>query len=197
MNPVASSPPAASTSSAFEPSARPEGLSDGAFRLLILAICAVAAAMAAEGLQTFAEMRERHHAIVARRQAVSPVSYGTPLPALHALAPSGPGVRVMVRSDSAAGGGEALCALAAATAGDASVRWIALSDDVQPCVAQRIGRRMPRVSAPAAAEMRGVRWMVMDAEGRVLYSRPTVPSPHQLRRTAALLAPMPPAEGGR
>lgn len=172
-------------------------MSPRAFRTLLLAIAAAAAAMAAEGVQTFAEMRERHHAILARQQAVSPVAYGTALPALHALAPAAAGVRVLVRSDSAAAEGAALCALAAGTAGDAGVRWVAFSADVDPCVSRAAGARMLRAGTPAAGEMGRARWMVMDGEGRVRYSRPGVPPPAQVRRVAELLAPAPSVRGGR
>jgi hypothetical protein len=174
-----------------------EDLSPRAFRLLLLAIAAAAAAMTAEGVQTFAEMRERHYAILARMQAVSPVSYGTALPALHALAPAGEGVRVLVRSDSAAADGAALCALAAQAAGEAAVRWIAFSADVDPCLTRHPGARMLRAGAPAAAEMGRARWLVMDADGRARYSRTGAPSLTDVRRTAALLAPTPPARGER
>lgn len=160
----------------------------------MLGAFAVAAAMAAEGAQTFAEMRERHYVILARRQAVSPVPYRTPLPALHALAPlTAGGVRVLVRADSAAAQAGALCALAA----EADARWVALSAAVEPCVAERMRGRMIRGSAPAAAELAGARWMVMDAGGRALYSSRGVPSADHLRRTAALLAPLANAPEGR
>lgn len=183
--PRASRPPDTS-----RPASRVAELSPRAFRVLLLAISALAAAMAAEGLQTFAEMRERHHAILARQQAVSPVSYGSALPALHGLVPAGAAVRVLVRADSAGAQGAALCALAAQTAGETSVHWITFSADAEPCVARRIGGRMLRGGASAAAEMRSARWMVMDAQGRSLYSRPGIPSFEQLRQTASLLAPM-------
>jgi hypothetical protein len=189
MNPAAPlAPPRVSkTSDPPRPAGGVDALSPRAYRTLLLAIAALAAAMAAEGVQTFAQMRERHHVILARQAAVSPVPYGTPLPALHRAAGAA-GVRVVVRSDSAAAKGAALCALAAASAAD--VRWIALSPAVEPCVARRVGGRMLRGGAPAAAEMGTARWMVMDADGRALYSRPGVPTAAQLRETAALLAPM-------
>lgn len=196
MNPITAPRPAPSIPSASRGAPPIERLSPRAFRTLLLAIAALAAAMAAEGVQTFAEMRERHYAIVARQQAVSPVPYGTALPSLHALAAAG-SARVMVRSDSAAADGQALCALAAATAGDTDVQWIAFSADVDPCFARTLGAQMLRSDAPAAAEMRGARWVVMDAEGRARYSRREVPSAEQLRRTAALLAPSAPAEGAQ
>jgi hypothetical protein len=197
MNPTVLSPPSSSVPCTSRRAPRVAELSPRAFRTLLLGIAALAAAMAAEGVQTFAEMRTRHYQILARQQAVSPVSYGTRLPALHALVPAAGGVRVLVRADSAGAQGTALCALAAQTAADAEVRWIALSAEVEPCVARRVGARMLRGAAPAAAEMRSARWMVMDANGRALYSRPGVPSLAQLRQTAALLAPMPRAEAAR
>ncbi|HEU0301018.1 MAG TPA: hypothetical protein VFR37_16260 [Longimicrobium sp.] len=152
----------------------------------MLGIFALAAAMAAEGVQTLAEMRERHYVILARQEAASPLPYHAPLPALHALVPAvDGGGRVLVRADSAGARAAALCALAA----EADVRWIALSAAVDPCVAERPRGRMIRASAPAAAELGGARWMVMDAGGRALYSSRTIPSGEELRRTAALLAP--------
>lgn len=171
-------------------------LSPRAFRTLLLGIAAVAAMMAAEGVQTFADMRERHYMILARQQAVSPVSYGTTLSALHDLAPAGE-MRVLMRADAAGAEGAALCTLATQTAGDPGVRWIAFSADVDPCVAQRAGGRMLRGGQTPAAELRGARWIVMDADGRALYSRSGVPSAQQVRRTAELLAPMPGAEAVR
>ena len=189
MNTLAPPQPSASTASDPLAPSRLDGLSDRQFRTLLLAILTAAAAMAAEGVQTFAEMRERHHAILARQAAVSPVSYGTALPALHTLAPAGP-VRVLVRADSAGAEARALCALAAA--GAAEVRWIAVSAAVEPCVA----RHAVRAGAPAAAELGGARWMVLDADGRARHSGRQVPSPAHLRRTTALLAPMN-AEPGR
>lgn len=189
MSSATSAPPGVSkTSDLSRPARGVEVLSPRAFRTLLLAIAALAAMMAAEGVQSFAQMRERHYVILARQQAVSPVSYGTELAALHALAPTAAGVRVLVRSDSAAAHGAALCALASATAGDAGVRWVAFSADVDPCVAHAAGARMLRAGAPAAAEMRGARWVVLDAEGRARYSRPGVPSAAQVRRVAELLA---------
>lgn len=170
------------------------GISPRRFRTLMLGVFALAAAMAAEGVQTLAEMRERHFVILARQAAVSPVAYRTPLPALHALAPAtGAGVRVLVRSDSAGAQAAALCALAA----EARVRWIVLSTAVEPCVAQRSDAPLVRGSAKAAAELAGARWIVMDDDGRALYSARTVPSAAHLRRTAALLAPLPNPEEGR
>lgn len=192
MNTLA--PAAASTASDPPARSRLAELSPRQFRTLLLAMVALAAAMAAEGMQTFAEMRERHHSILARQQAVSPVSYGTSLPALHALAPAGP-VRVVVRADSAGAQAAALCALARGTAGAAAVRWIALSAAVDPCVAPRLDGRPAPAGAPAAAELAGARWIVMDADGHARYSRRDVPSVQELRRTAALLAPLP--EGAR
>ena len=196
MNSAAPAPPRVSKTSDTRPAGGVAALSPRAFRTLLLAMAAVAAAMAAEGVQTFAEMRERHYVILARRQAVSPVSYGTPLPALDALA-AGAGVRVLVRSDAASAEGEALCALAARTAADAGVRWVALSAEVDPCIARQVGARMLRAGAPAAAEMASARWIVMDADGRARYSRPEVPSAERLRGTAALLAPLASTEGAR
>lgn len=188
MNTLAPPPPSTSTASDPLAPSRLDGLSDRQFRTLLLAILTAAAAMAAEGVQTFAEMRERHHAILARQAAVSPVSYGTAVPALHALAPAGP-VRVLVRADSAGAEARALCALAAAAT---EVRWIPVSATVEPCVA---GYAV-RAAAPAAAELGRARWMVLDADGRARHSGREVPSPAHLRRIAALLAPMS-AEPGR
>ncbi|HEX5872457.1 MAG TPA: hypothetical protein VFY65_18635 [Longimicrobium sp.] len=198
MNLLAPAPSRASTPpDPPPPASRLAELSPRAFRRLLLGIAALSAAMAAEGVQTFAEMRERHYAILARQQAVSPVSYGTALPGLHALASGGTGVRVLVRADSAGARAAALCALAAQTAGDPNVRWVALSADVHPCVAQRIGGRMLRAAGTAAVEMAAARWIAVDAEGRALYGRPGSPSPAQVQRTAGLLAPMKRAEAAR
>lgn len=183
--PIAPSAPSRSTVAAISPRR---------FHTAMLGVFALAAAMAAEGVQTFAEMRERHYAILARQQAVSPVAYRTPLPALHALAPAaGGGVRVLVRADSAGARAAALCALAA----EAEARWIALSAAVEPCVAERMRGRMTRASTSAAVELAGARWIAMDAGGRALYSSRAVPAADHLRRTADLLAPLPDAPEGR
>lgn len=198
MSSVAPAPPRAPAPSAPPPPPRGvEALSPRAFRTLLLAIAALAAVMAAEGVQSFAQMRERHYAIAARLQAVSPVSYGTALPALHALVPVDGGVRVVVRSDSAASEAVALCALATQASGDLNLSWIAFSADVHPCVARAVGARMLRAGAPEAAEMGRARWMVMDAEGQARYSRREVSDAAQLRRTAALLAPVARVEAAR
>jgi hypothetical protein len=198
MSSVAPAPPRVPAPSAPPPPGRGvETLSPRAFRTLLLAIAALAAMMAAEGVQTFAEMRERHYAVQARLQAVSPVPYGTALPALNALAPAGGGMRVVVRSDSAASEASALCELAAQTSADSNVRWIAFSADVHPCVARAAGARMLRAGAPLAAEMGRARWMVMDADGQARYSRSAVPAFADVRRIAALLAPTASAEAGR
>ena len=155
------------------------------FSTLMLGIFALAAAMAAEGVQTLAEMRERHFAILARQEAVSPIAYRTALPALHALVPATDGgVRVLVRADSAGAQAAALCGLAAR----ADVRRVALSAAVEPCVADR--GRIARGSADAAAEFAGARWIVMDADGRARYSSRAVPSVDHLLQTIALLAPL-------
>ncbi|WP_420127422.1 hypothetical protein [Longimicrobium sp.] len=198
MSSAAPAPPRVPAPSAPPPPARGvETLSPRAFRTLLLAIAALAAMMAAEGVQSFAQMRERHYAVQARLQAVSPVPYGTTLPALHALVPAGGGVRMVVRSDSAASDASALCTLAAQSSDDSSLRWIAFSADVDPCVARAVGTRMLRAGSPVAAEMGRARWMVMDADGLARYSRPAVPALADVRRITALLTPATPAEAGR
>ncbi|HYW13711.1 MAG TPA: hypothetical protein VE871_17245 [Longimicrobium sp.] len=161
---------------------------------MMLAIVALAGTLAAEGVQTFAEMRERHFSILARQAAVSPVSYGTILAAVHSLRPTRQGVRVMVRSDLAGPDAAALCVLAEQTAVLADVQWMALSADVDPCVARRVGERMLRAGTAAAQEFGRARWLVLDATGRTLYSRADVPSPAHVRQIWSLLAPGNPAE---
>jgi hypothetical protein len=169
--------------------ARLAELSAARFRLLLLAIVAAASAMAAEGVQSFAELAGRNAVSRARRNATSPISYRTMLPALHALAPAADGrVRVLVRADSAGAGAEALCGLAAA-AGRADVRWVALSPAVEPCISTAAGAALVRAGAPAAGELAGARWVILDAGGAALYSGRAVPSAQRLATTAALLTP--------
>lgn len=158
------------------------------FRLLMLAMFAAAAGMGAEGVQTLAEMRERHFTIMARNEAAAPVPYLTAMPALHALAPAADAeARPWVRADSAGPHAAALCALAASPGGG-RVRWIALSPAVEPCVTLAAGNGIVQGSA-AAGELQGARWIVLDAGGRALYARRDVPSPGHLRATVDLLAP--------
>lgn len=151
------------------------------FRILLLAIVAAAAAMAAEGVQAFAQMRARHYTAQARANAVSPVSYRSFLPTLHALLP-GDGFRVVVRADSA--DADALCALSAVREGG-DVRWIAFSPAVPDCLAGRIVRGGPA----ERREMGEARWLVMDGSGAALYSRREVPADRDVREIAAMLAP--------
>ncbi len=170
--------------------ARLAELSAARFRLLLLGIAAAASAMAAEGVQSFAELAERNAVSRARLNATSPIPYRMPLPALHALAPAaGGGVRVLVRADSAGAGAEALCTLARAGGSPADVRWVALSGAVEPCIATTAGSSLVRAGAPAAAELGAARWVVLDAGGAALHSGRAAPSPQRLTTTAALLAP--------
>jgi hypothetical protein len=158
--------------------------------LLLLGIAAAAAAMAAEGVQSFAELAERNAVSRARLNATSPIPYRTTLPTLHALAPAAGGrVRVLVRADSAGAGAEALCTLARAGGSQADVRWVALSTAVEPCVATAAGSALVRAGAPAAAELGAARWVVLDGGGAALHSGRAAPSPARLFATAALLAP--------
>jgi hypothetical protein len=171
-------------------------MSPRSFRLLLLAMFAAAAAMAAEGVQSLAEMRERHFIFTARNEAAAPVSYLTPLPALHALAPAADaGVRPWVRADSAGPHAAALCALAASPEAG-QVRWIALSPAVEPCVTSAAGNGIVQGSA-VAAELLDARWIVLDAGGRTLYARRDVPSPSHLRTTLDLLSPARSAQPAR
>jgi hypothetical protein len=164
------------------------------FRLLMLGMAAAAALMAAEGVQSFAELAERNAVSRARLLATSPVPYRTVLPTLHAVAPGTQGTRVIVRADSAGAGEPALCALARASAGAVDVRWVALSPAVPACVASAADHAVVRAGPAAAGEMAGARWVVLDARGATLYSSRAVPDLQRLRTTAALLAS---AEPGR
>lgn len=177
------------------PGSRVAAMSPRRFRLLLLAMFAAAAAMGAEGVQTLADMRERHFSVLARNEAAAPVPYLTAMPALHALALAAEGeVRPWVRADSAGPHAAALCALAASAEAEL-VRWIALSPAAEPCVTAA-GNGIAQGSA-AAAEFLDARWIVLDADGRALYARRDVPSPGHLRATVALLAPARAAEPAR
>lgn len=178
------------------PASRVAAMSPRSFRLLLLAMFAAAAAMAAEGVQSLAEMRERHFIVTAKNEAAAPVSYLTPLPGLHALAPAADaGVRAWVRADAAGPHAAALCALAASPEA-AQVRWIGLSPAVEPCVTSAAGNGVVQGSA-AAAEFLDARLIVLDAGGRTLYARRDVPSPSRLRTTLDLLAPARSAQPAR
>lgn len=156
-------------------------LSEWQFRTLLLAIGALAAAMIADGLQSFARLAEARAVRGVRAESVSPVPYRTLLPALHALAPVSEGeVRVFVRADAAGADGAALCALTRA-----DVHWVALSADVAQC-ALHSARRAPE---PVAAEIAAARWIVLDERGAALYSSRQVPTPDHLRAMVALLTP--------
>lgn len=170
--------------------ARLAELSPTRFRLLLLSIAAAASVMAAEGVQSFADLAERNAVSRARLNATSPIPYRTALPTLHALAPATDGrVRVLVRADSAGDGAEALCTLARAGGTQADVRWVALSASVEPCVAATAGPALVQAGAPAAAELGAARWVVLDPDGKALHSGRAAPSPRRLSLTAALLAP--------
>lgn len=161
------------------------------FRLLVLGIAAVAAALAAEGVQTFAEMRARHYVVVSRIEATSPVAYGAPVPGLRSMLGGGNVPGAVVRADSAEQDAAALCALAEDTGADPAVRWIALTDAVDDCVRRRLVGRIARGDAHHGAEMRDARWIVVSADGTSLHSRRSLPAAAELRETLALLAPAP------
>ncbi|MBB4637295.1 hypothetical protein [Longimicrobium terrae] len=171
-------------------------LSDWQFRTLLLAMGAVSALMVAEAAQTFAEMAERNATLSTRWAAISPVAYGSPLPALHALAPAlDESPRILLRADAEPAGREARCALAAEAGRGPNIRWIALAAPVEPCVVRAFGNAVLRGDGTAAREFGTARWIVLDAGGVARYSSRNVPSPQRLRSTAALLAPS--AESGR
>lgn len=182
--PIASSAPAPSAGQ----TSRLSRLSDWQFRTLLLAMAAIAAMMAAEGLQTFAEMARRNAALSARYAAISPVAYGTVLPALHALAPAQTAPRVLLRADSDGGESAALCALASAGGRASNVVWIALSASVEPCVS-RAGVTVHRADPPAVKEFSTARWILLDPDGAVRYSSRDIPSPERLGQITSLLAP--------
>jgi hypothetical protein len=158
------------------------------FRVLVLGIVALAAALAAEGVQSFAEMRARHLVVVSRLEASSPLAYGAAAPALHSLAPGA--LAVVVRVDSAGGQSAALCELARHAGADPAVRWVALGGEVDGCVRSRLGGRIGQGTSGHAAEMRDARWIVLGEGGTALHSRRTVPAEAELRETLALLAPV-------
>ncbi len=140
------------------------------FLVLLLAIAAAAAALGATGLARLADLRARHFVAVAKNAAASPVDYGARIASLEKIvgAPAAPGLLAVVRADSALGderGG--LCTLA--RQGVAGVRWIALSDDVDPCVRDALGARLAPAYARAGnarREMKDARWLLVDARLR-------------------------------
>lgn len=168
-------------------------LSTRRYRLLVLLLCALAAALASQGLQRLAAMRANYYLAIDRGGAVSPLSYGVRLPALGALAaPASGGVRAVVRADSAGPGADALCALAAALGDDASVTWITAGREVEPCM-RAAGARLAEAGPAARGELARARWLLLGADGTVLHSGRGVPSQSDVRELAALLAPTPAA----
>ena len=175
----------------FSPAAV-ERLDTREFSALVLALLALAAWLAAHGLDSLAVQRRGAVAAELRGLASSPVPYGKPAPRTAALL--GPGAwRAFVRADSVpdAAETERLCALAADPT--LPVRWLALGGSVPPCA-----RAAAPVTGDVAAvkrEIRSARWGVVDAAGRVRYNRRGVPTADELRRTLALLHPegFPPA----
>lgn len=166
-------------------------LSPWRFHTLMLAVAAAASIMAAEGVQTFAEMAERNSGLRARRAAASPVPYRTLLPALHALVPAtNDGLRIIVRADSAEAASTALCNLAASRAA-AEIRWVALSGELHPCLARNGGAVLLRPEGSAREEIGTARWIVLDARGAAVHSSREVPSAKRMRSIAALLGGAP------
>lgn len=163
--------------------------SPAAFRLLLLGAFTIAAALGAEGVQTFAEMRERHFAILARLEAAAPVPYLTHLPALHAQTPARGGeLRVWIRADSAGVQADALCAWSRTGKGRPEVRWIARSPTAEPCISD--GGLAVRSGGAAAAELAAARVIVLDSDGRTLYSSAQIPAPADLHRVLTVLEPI-------
>ena len=189
LSPAAPTAPAAAPSGA--PPSRLAAMPVQRYRLLVLAILALGAALAAEGMQRLAAMRATWYLAQVRSHAVSPVSYGASLPSLHALAGGAGRVRAVVRVDSAGADGARLCALAGALGGDAGVVWITASPDAEACVRERVGGRVVRAAAAARTELGKARWIVIGGDGMALHSAHGVPSAAELRETAALLAPLP------
>ncbi len=169
------------------PNTRPallERLSPRGFRLLVLCMYAAGLLLAASGVQRMASLRSNYYLGQVRARAVSPLRYGTQLPALHALTTDVSGVRIIIRADSAGDRSTSLCELAAALGSEPRVLWVSKLPTSDPCIAQEGGRSS--VSATAAAELSRARWALLGADGRVLHSGWDVPDAKTLRETASL-----------
>ena|SRR5215218_126516 len=134
--------------------------------------------------------------------AVSPVAYGTPLPALARLASAGHGGarwHAVVRADAVPDPAQArqLCDAwrAARGAGGGQVTWIALTDGVPSCGADGTlgGAGLLRVAASrraaVQAELSTARWVLIDAARdtpRSAYSARRPPQPAWAARADAV-----------
>jgi hypothetical protein len=172
-------------------------LSPHGFRLLVLLLLAIAGMLASQGMRRLAAMRYNYYLAIDRGGAMSPLAYGTPLPALN-LAASGPGdVRAVVRADSAGEAVGELCALAHALRRDPGVVWLSATPAVDPCLRTQPGIRLVSATPAAKTEFARARWLLLDRNGIVLHSARTVPTARDVRDLAALLTPAAPPAAGR
>lgn len=198
MNSVISpSPPVRET---FRETAQPaaatpwlDRLSPRRYRLLLLCLSAAAVTLASEGMQRLAALRANYYLATDRAGAVSPLPYGTRLPALSAAAAAPTPVLTLVRVDSAGEAATALCSLASALKNQPGVLWLAATPAVEPCISASAGDRVISVTGAAKAELARARWVLLDAGGGVLHSGRTVPAAADVREIAALLSPAPAA----
>lgn len=166
-----------------------DGISPRRYRLLLLLVSAVAVTLASEGMQRLAALRANYYLATDRAGAVSPLPYGTRLPALSAAAAAPGPVRALVRADSAGRASSELCALASALEGQPGVVWLAATPAVEPCIQASAGGRLVPVTGTARTELARARWVLLDAEGSVLHSGRTVPAAADVRELAAILSP--------
>ena len=167
------------------------------FGTLVLALVAGAAWMGAGGLESHADLRQRHRWAEIRNAATSPVAYRKPVLATRRalLGDAGADAALLVlRADSLpdAAARERLCALVreggALARPGVAVRWIALTGDVPGC-ARAVAAATPAADAATAirAEIRSARWVVTDGTGRVLHNARPVPTAAEVREVLGLL----------
>lgn len=196
MNSVISPPPA--VPGTFRETVQPvaatswlERLSPRRYRLLILFLAAVAVTLASEGMQRLAALRANYYLATDRAGAVTPLPYGARLNALSAAAAAQGPVRTLVRADSLGRASGELCALASALKSQPGVVWLAATPAVEPCVETSGGGRVVPVTGAARTELARARWLLLDAEGKVLHSGRTLPAAADVRELTALLSPAP------
>jgi hypothetical protein len=164
------------------------------FALLLAVLVLAGSGMAASGARGHATLRQAHYRNLAQWHSKSPVPYLTPVAAtsrLFGATMAGEAPLILVRADSVAEVA-ALCALAE-TRDRASdgIAWLALSPEVEPCVADARRRVVAISGAPAdslRAAIEDARWLVLDGSSRVVYSRRTVPTIEEVRGLASFLA---------
>jgi hypothetical protein len=160
------------------------------FLAVFCALLLASAWMVATAVGQHADARSRYFVGQAKWSAVSPIPYRGDVGAVARAAGAQPGapLRLIVRADSA---DDALCRLAGAEgAMGIPVRWVALGPGDAACASSaRVARARGPLADTARAQLKDARWVLVDAEGRALYSRRGTPDPGEIRALASLLSP--------